>query len=84
LLKDFTFTSLDLLPCNFPEDPPQCASIFISEVFNALVELGKTFDLVAPALNQWIEQHQDKEYVGVFGIDALWMLLEDTSESSKQ
>lgn len=81
-LKDFT--SLDSLPCNFPDDPCQNALYFISEVFKALVQLGKTFDLVAPALDRWIEQHQDKENVGVFGIDALWMLVEDTSASPKQ
>lgn len=53
---------------------------FNSQVFEALVQLGKTFDGVAPALSQWIEQHQDKEYL-VDGIDALWTLVEGSTTS---
>lgn len=53
---------------------------FNSQVFEALVQLGKTFDGVAPALSQWIEQHQDKEYL-VNGIDALWTLVEGSTTS---
>ncbi|NET85438.1 MAG: NACHT domain-containing protein [Moorea sp. SIO1F2] len=40
----------------------------------ALVELGKTSNHVLPTVIEWIEQHQDSEYVGS-GIDALWDLV---------
>ncbi len=48
---------------------------FNSVVFEALVQLNKTFPLVTSAVAQWIEQHQDKEYVKD-GIDALWNMVE--------
>ncbi len=38
-------------------------------------ELGKTADWSKPMLAQWIEQHQDLEFVGS-GIDALWEIVE--------
>jgi hypothetical protein len=41
----------------------------------ALGDLGKTNDLIQPKIIQWIEQHQDSEYVGN-GIDALWLIVE--------
>ena len=41
---------------------------------DALANLGKTCSDIAPAVIEWISQHQDTEYVGN-GIDALWMLL---------
>ncbi len=44
-------------------------------VFEVLVQLNKTFPLVTSAVAQWIEQHQDKEYVKD-GIDALWNMVE--------
>ena len=36
---------------------------------------GKRSHQVEPAIVQWIEQHQDEEYVGA-GIDALWEIVE--------
>ncbi len=56
---------------------------FNYQVFEALVQLSTTFDRVAPALAQWIEQHQDKEYV-VYGIDTLWKLVEGSTTSYEQ
>lgn len=53
---------------------------FNSQVFEALVQLGQTFDEVAPALAHWIEQNQDKDYAEQ-GIDALWMLIEGSTAS---
>jgi HEAT repeat protein len=41
-----------------------------------LGKLGKKSDAVLPAVIQWLEQHQDSEYIGS-GIDALWDLLAD-------
>ncbi|NER89120.1 sister chromatid cohesion protein PDS5 [Moorena sp. SIO3A2] len=40
----------------------------------ALGKLGKTSNHVLPTVIEWIEQHQDSEYVGS-GIDALWDLV---------
>lgn len=40
----------------------------------SLVALSKHSDAIKPALVQWIEQHQQEEYVGN-GIDALWELV---------
>ncbi|NEN98855.1 MAG: signal transduction protein, partial [Moorea sp. SIO3I7] len=40
----------------------------------ALGKLGKTSNHVLPTVIEWIEQHQDSEYVGR-GIDALWDLV---------
>ena len=40
----------------------------------ALGQLGKTSNHVLPTVIEWIEQHQDSEYVGS-GIDALWDLV---------
>ena len=37
----------------------------------SLITLAKKSDTVTPALVQWIEQHQNKKYVGN-GVDALW------------
>ncbi|MBD2020668.1 HEAT repeat domain-containing protein [Leptolyngbya sp. FACHB-36] len=42
---------------------------------DALGNLGKKADWVLPMLMQWIEQHQDSEFVGA-GIDALGEMLE--------
>ncbi|NEU84254.1 hypothetical protein, partial [Nostoc sp. UIC 10630] len=53
---------------------------FNSQVFEALVQLGQTFDEVAPALAHWIEQNQGKDYTEQ-GIDALWMLIEGSTAS---
>lgn len=40
-----------------------------------LVDLGKKFrDITTSAVAQWVEQHQDAEYVGS-GITALWYLV---------
>ncbi|NEQ60731.1 MAG: NACHT domain-containing protein [Moorea sp. SIO4A1] len=39
-----------------------------------LGDLGKTSNHVLPTVIEWIEQHQDSEYVGS-GIDALWDLV---------
>ncbi|NES46419.1 HEAT repeat domain-containing protein, partial [Moorena sp. SIO2C4] len=41
---------------------------------NALGKLGKTSNHILPTVIEWIEQHQDSEYVGS-GIDALWDLV---------
>ncbi|NEO71434.1 HEAT repeat domain-containing protein [Moorena sp. SIO3H5] len=40
----------------------------------ALVKLGKTSNHILPTVIEWIEQHQDSDYVGG-GIDALWDLV---------
>lgn len=40
----------------------------------ALVNLGKKSSNITPAVVQWIEHHQDSDYVGA-GIDALWDLV---------
>ena len=40
----------------------------------SLVALSKHSDAIKPALVQWIEQHQQEDYVGN-GIDALWELV---------
>ena len=40
----------------------------------ALGKLGKKSNHILPTVIQWIEQHQDSEYVGS-GIDALWYLI---------
>ncbi|NEO48366.1 MAG: NACHT domain-containing protein, partial [Moorea sp. SIO4A3] len=40
----------------------------------ALGQLGKTSNHILPTVIEWIEQHQDSEYVGS-GIDALWDLV---------
>ncbi len=40
----------------------------------ALGKLGKKSNNILPTIIQWIEQHQDSEYVGR-GIDALWYLV---------
>ena len=40
----------------------------------ALGKLGKTSSNITPAVVQWLEQHQDSEYIGS-GIDTLWDLL---------
>ncbi|MGB7428045.1 MAG: hypothetical protein WA933_09590 [Microcoleaceae cyanobacterium] len=37
-------------------------------------ELGKQSDKIFPRMLQWLEQHQDSEYVGS-GIDVLWDLI---------
>jgi len=42
----------------------------------ALGQLGKKSDTVFPAVIDWLEQHQDSEYIGS-GIDALWDLLSE-------
>ena len=41
---------------------------------DALGKLGKTSNHVLPTVIEWIEQHQDSDYVGR-GIDALWDLV---------
>ncbi|NEO46048.1 MAG: NACHT domain-containing protein [Moorea sp. SIO4A3] len=41
---------------------------------NALCKLGKTSNHILPTVIEWIEQHQDSNYVGS-GIDALWDLV---------
>ena len=41
---------------------------------DALVELGKTSHNILPTVIEWIEQHQDSDYVGR-GIDVLWDLV---------
>ncbi|NEO50296.1 MAG: NACHT domain-containing protein [Moorea sp. SIO4A3] len=41
---------------------------------NALGKLGKTSNHILPTVIEWIEQHQDSDYVGS-GIDALWDLV---------
>ncbi|NEQ13393.1 MAG: NACHT domain-containing protein [Moorea sp. SIO3E2] len=43
----------------------------------ALGRLGKTSNHVLPTVIEWIEQHQDSNYVGR-GIDALWYLVVGT------
>ena len=40
----------------------------------ALGNLGKKSNNILPTIVQWIQQHQDSEYVGR-GIDALWYLV---------
>ncbi|WP_293038185.1 HEAT repeat domain-containing protein [Moorena sp. SIO1F2] len=40
----------------------------------ALVKLGKTSNHILPTVIEWIEQHQDSDYVGR-GIDVLWDLV---------
>ncbi|NEO14543.1 MULTISPECIES: HEAT repeat domain-containing protein [unclassified Moorena] len=40
----------------------------------ALGQLGKTSNHILPTVIEWIEQHQDSDYVGS-GIDALWDLV---------
>ncbi|NEO64736.1 MAG: hypothetical protein F6J98_31795, partial [Moorea sp. SIO4G2] len=40
----------------------------------ALGNLGKTSNHILPTVIEWIEQHQDSDYVGS-GIDALWDLV---------
>ncbi|NET68111.1 MAG: NACHT domain-containing protein [Moorea sp. SIO1G6] len=40
----------------------------------ALGNLGKTSNHILPTIMEWIEQHQDSDYVGS-GIDALWDLV---------
>ncbi|WP_424095065.1 hypothetical protein [Moorena producens] len=40
----------------------------------ALGRLGKTSNHILPTVIEWIEQHQDSNYVGS-GIDALWDLV---------
>ncbi|WP_293093761.1 HEAT repeat domain-containing protein [Moorena sp. SIO3I6] len=45
-----------------------------SSAADALVELGKTSNHVLPTVIEWIEQHQDSDYVGN-GIDVLWDLV---------
>ena len=49
-------------------------SLVHSRAALALGKLGKTSADVLLSLKQWIEQHQDSEYVGD-GIDALWDLM---------
>jgi len=44
------------------------------EAAEALGKLGRKSGEVLPAVVQWVEQHQDTEYVGS-GIDALWYLV---------
>jgi len=39
-----------------------------------LGKLGKKSNNILPTIIQWIQQHQDSEYVGR-GIDALWYLV---------
>jgi len=48
---------------------------FNSQVSEALVQLSKSFSPVIPALAQWIEQNQDKEYVED-GVNALLEMVE--------
>ncbi|WP_293166359.1 HEAT repeat domain-containing protein [Okeania sp. SIO2C9] len=43
-------------------------------VSDALGKLGKKSNHILPTIVQWIQQHQDSEYVGR-GIDALWYLV---------
>ena len=45
-----------------------------SSAAEALYNLGNKFGGVTSAVAQWIEQHQDEEYVES-GIDALWDLV---------
>jgi HEAT repeat protein len=40
----------------------------------ALGNLGEKSDKILPQVVQWIEQHQDSEYIG-YGIDGLWHLV---------
>ncbi len=53
-------------------------SYFSSEVLKAVVNLGKKFNGVIPALAKWIKHNQDKDYVRE-GIDALWILIESST-----
>ena len=43
-------------------------------VAKAVGQLGKKSPNILPTIIQWIQQHQDSEYVGI-GIDALWYLV---------
>jgi len=45
-----------------------------SDAAEALGSLGKKSNHILPMIIQWIQQHQDSEYVGN-GIDALWYLV---------
>lgn len=45
-----------------------------TNVAKALSKLGKKSDKIKPLVVQWIEQHEDSEFVGS-GIDALWELV---------
>ncbi len=46
-----------------------------SRAVKALGKLGKTSDRVLPAVLEWLDRHQDSEYIGA-GIDALWEIVE--------
>ncbi|NER91243.1 HEAT repeat domain-containing protein [Moorena sp. SIO3A2] len=48
-----------------------------SSAAQALGNLGKTSNHILPAVIEWIEQHQDSDYVGS-GIDVLWDLVVGT------
>ena len=43
---------------------------------NTLKELGKKSHDILPTIIQWMEQHQDSEYIGRY-IDVLWSLVVD-------
>ena len=47
-----------------------------SDAARALGKLGKISNHILPTVIEWIEQHQDSDYVGS-GIDALWDLVVD-------
>jgi len=49
-------------------------SFVCQRVSEALGKLGKKSNYILPTIIQWIQQHQDSEYVGR-GIDALWYLV---------
>jgi hypothetical protein len=72
--------SLENMHCSsaFPEksDAFFHRYFYISSIFEALVQLSQSYDLVTPELERWIEQHQDWEFFGV-AVDALWGVLQE-------
>ena len=55
----------------------QDQDIFVSlSTYNTLKELGKKSHDILPTIIQWMEQHQDSEYIGRY-IDVLWSLVVD-------
>ena len=65
-----TNESIAVLLAQLQENSPE----ILSRVTRTLVDLGRQSDAIERALVKWIEQHQDKNFVGN-GIDVLWELV---------
>jgi len=74
IVSELSNSSIDVLPflLSLLNDESTYVSSMTAQV---LSKLSKTTDWAEPAIVQWIEQHQDEEYVGA-GIDALWEIVE--------